>query len=84
MLECLLLILVGSLMFIDPDGFLDKTNRMSANLHSAVDATFGWRLQLREKPIRNPRRLVITVRVIGGAIVTIGTLFLYDWLTRLS
>jgi hypothetical protein len=84
MLQCLLLTLVGSIIFVDPEGVLDKTNRLGANLHNVVDATFGWRFPFNTKPIRNPRRLVIAVRVLGGAVVTISTLFLYDALLGLA
>ena len=81
MLQTLIVMLFGAIMFVDPVGFLDKTNQTSASVRTAVDATFGWRswrIQFGDKPLKHPRRLVIAVRVFGGAIVALGALSLYD------
>jgi len=83
MLPCLLCMMFGAIMFVDPEGSLDKMNGLAANLHRAVDASIGarFRFDFKDKPLKNPRRLVIAVRVFGGAIVAIGTLSLYSSLT---
>jgi len=74
----LLLLLLGAKMFVDPEGFLDQTNQVATALHTAVEATFGWRLQFQEKPLKHSRRLAIGVRVVGGALVALGTLAAYS------